>query len=72
MCILGNVLSNISIIIAVIGLLVSFVNLYYFRKQIKILEKIKFTDEPINAYTTKLESIANAINRLAQLLGDKK
>ena len=32
------------------------------------MEKPKFTDEPHNAYTAKLDAIKNAIDRVAQKL----
>lgn len=43
------------------------------RKQTKIMAAKKFTDDPINAYTVKLESIRNAIDRVAdELSGQTK
>jgi len=62
----------IAIIISGIGIIISVASVYYCRKQTKLMEKRKFTDDPINPYTVKLDSIANAIYDVSKKLGDKK
>ena len=63
-----NQLSIIAIAISCIGILISGISVYYCRRQTKYMEKPKFTDEPHNAYTAKLDAIKNAIDRVAQKL----
>lgn len=70
-------------IISVFALVVSIVfgvcNFIYTRRQTQIMQrqldeqsKKKFTDEPYNAYTAKLQSISNNIAQVAKAISKSK
>jgi len=64
------ILSIIAILVSVICVITSIVSVRYCKRQTEAMEKRKFTDDPHNAYTAKLEGIKNAIYAVAHKLDD--
>jgi hypothetical protein len=69
---------NLSTVFSIIALLLSLIAIFYSSKQTKIMKKQleeqckhRFTDEPYNAYTVKLESISRNIAAVAESINSK-
>ena len=65
------ILSIAAIMVSVICVITSIISVRYCKRQTEAMEKRKFTDDPHNAYTVKLDGIKTAIYTVANKLDGK-